>query len=112
MKTSARTVRRPAPGQMTMFADGPAMPAGLRYRPDFVSRDEERRLIGHILALPLEPFQFGAFEGKRRVMSFGSRYDYTNQSLEQADPLPSWILPISARVEQFAALPFGAVRQI
>jgi hypothetical protein len=37
----------------------------LRYQPDFVSAEEEAALIGHISALPLTPFQFGAFEGKR-----------------------------------------------
>jgi hypothetical protein len=36
----------------------------------------------------LQPFQFGAFEGKRRVASFGWRYDYSQQKLQQAEALP------------------------
>jgi hypothetical protein len=35
---------------------------------EFVSPALERDLIGHVLALPLQPFQFGAFEGKRRAL--------------------------------------------
>jgi hypothetical protein len=60
--------------------------------------------------LPLEPFQFGAFEGKRRVASFGWRYDYSQQKLKEAEDLPTWITPVVARVETWASFqpqPFG-----
>ena len=56
-----------------MFADESARPEGLRYQPDFISAQEEAALIGNIRALPLAPFQFGIYEGKRRVVFFGSR---------------------------------------
>jgi hypothetical protein len=36
-----------------------------------VSPAAEKTLIGHIAALPLQPFQFGRYEGKRRVASLG-----------------------------------------
>jgi hypothetical protein len=55
-----------------MFADESARPEGLHYQPDFISAQEETALIGHIRALPLAPFQFGIYEGKRRVAFFGS----------------------------------------
>src|SRR5947207_3278907 len=45
--------------------------------------------------------QFGAFEGKRYVASFGWRYDYTKHRLEAAAPLPLWLLPLIARIEAF-----------
>jgi hypothetical protein len=64
-----------------MFADERARPEGLHYRPDFISAQEEAALIGHIRALPLAPFQFGIYEGKRRVVFFGwshaERYSIT-----------------------------------
>jgi hypothetical protein len=87
-------------------------PQGLRYQPDFISADEEHELVAHIRSLPLAPFQFGQYEGKRRVAWFGWRYDYSNRKLERADDLPKWIAPYSARVEAFAGLPTGAVRQL
>ena len=59
-----------------MFADESARPEGLLYQPDFISAQEEAALIGCIRALPLAPFQFGIYEGKRRVVFFGSRYDF------------------------------------
>jgi hypothetical protein len=97
------------PAQLRMLDDEWHHPAGLRYQPDFVSPEEEAALIGHIRALPLAPFQFGAFEGKRRVVSFGSRYDYTAQRLAGADPLPDWTTPFAARIERFAVLAPGSI---
>lgn len=85
-------------------------PDGLRYEPDFISAAEEQDLIGQIQRLPLQPFQFGAYEGKRRVASFGWRYDYTERRLEAAAPLPSWLLPLIARIEAVAGS--AAIRQV
>ena len=98
--------------QLALFSNEAAGPQGLRYQPDFISPDEEKALIARIRALPLAPFQFGAYEGKRRVASFGWRYDYSAQKLNEAGELPAWIAPFTARVEAFADLPAGAVRQL
>jgi hypothetical protein len=59
------------PDQLSLFVDKAGQPAGFRVEPDFVSAEEECALIRCIGELPLTPFQFGAFEGKRRVASFG-----------------------------------------
>src|SRR5262249_47198377 len=100
----------PLPSQLSMFADESARPEGLHYWPDFISAQEEAALIGHIRALPLAPFQFGIYEGKRRVVFFGSRYDFTHQRLEAAEELPVWLVPLAGRVECFAALPSGSIK--
>src|SRR5947199_2645864 len=91
------------PAQLVLFSDD-RKPPGLRYQPDFVSEEEERTLIGRFKDLPLIPFQFGAFEGKRRVASFGWKYDYGGQRITRAAVIPEWMRPIIARVEQAAAL--------
>jgi alkylated DNA repair dioxygenase AlkB len=98
--------------QLDLFADASAWPRGLRYQPDFVSPEQEHALIDQLRDLPLAPFQFGAFEGKRRVVSFGWRYDYSRQALEPADDVPEWLAPLATQIEQFAGLQPGAVRQI
>ena len=81
--------------QLGLFADPQAGPAGLRYTEEFVEAAVEQALIGRIAALPLQRFQFGAFEGNRRVASFGYRYDYTLQRLTEAEPIPDWLLPLA-----------------
>jgi alkylated DNA repair dioxygenase AlkB len=98
------------PKQPSLFADARPTPGGLAYRADFLTADEERALIARIAELPLEPFQFGVFAGKRRVVYFGARYDFTHQRLERADDLPDWILPIVARTERFGGLAPGSIR--
>ena len=85
--------------QLALFSDGAAAPRGLRYQPSFITTQSEHELIAQIRALPLAPFQFGAFEGKRRVASFGFRYDYALQRLQPAEPIPPWLLPLIERVE-------------
>ena len=72
--------------QLALLPQVTAVPEGLQYSAEFISPEFERELIGHVAALPLQPFQFGAFEGKRRVVSFGFRYDYTLQRLQPAEP--------------------------
>jgi alkylated DNA repair dioxygenase AlkB len=98
--------------QLTLFSASTTGPEGLRYLPDFISADEERALVARIRELPLAPFQFGIYEGKRRVASFGWRYDYSHQTLERAEELPPWLSPFIGRVEAFAGLPDSSVSQV
>ena len=98
--------------QLALFDDQTAGPDGLRYTPAFVSAATEQELIAGISALPLQSFQFGAFEGHRRVKSFGFRYDYALQKLQPSAPIPDWLGRIARDVEAFDALPPGSVRQI
>jgi alkylated DNA repair dioxygenase AlkB len=98
--------------QLDLFAPPIGGPPGLRYHPEFISEDEERHLIGLLRALPLAPFQFGAYEGKRRVASFGWRYDYSHRRLEQADELPAWIAPFTARLVELSGLPSPSITQV
>lgn len=58
---------RISPDQLSLVADDAAHPAGLAYWPEFVPNDTEQHLLGTIRGLPLQPFQSGAYEGKRRV---------------------------------------------
>src|SRR5436305_968383 len=75
-------------------------------------RATEAELISRIAQLPLQPFQFGAFEGKRRVAWFGYRYDYTAKRLADAGPIPDWLTSVISSVEKFGDLPSASVRQI
>jgi alkylated DNA repair dioxygenase AlkB len=87
--------------QFSLFADKSPAPKGLSHVEDFVSPAAEQALIRQVAALPLKPFQFGQYEGKRRVASFGFRYDYTPRRLQEAEPIPDWLSSIITRVEAF-----------
>ena len=98
--------------QLALFDDQTAGPTGLRYTREFVSAATEQELIAGISALPLQRFQFSAFEGHRRVKSFGFRYDYSLQKLQPGEPIPEWLTAIAREVERFGELPQASVRQI
>jgi alkylated DNA repair dioxygenase AlkB len=97
--------------QFALFERSALQPEGLRYAADFVSPETEQRLISGIRDLPLQPFQFGQFEGKRRVASFGFRYDYDLRQLKRSEPIPAWLDEIVAKVEAFGG-PATGIRQV
>jgi len=90
--------------QLALFEGVRPEPEGLRYAAEFVSQSIEKELISAIRTLPLQPFQFGEFEGKRRVVSFGFRYDYDLRQLQHTEPIPAWLSKIVAKVETFGGL--------
>lgn len=100
------------PAQFDLFAKGAPEPPGFAYWPEFISKEDEAALIARFAELPLAPFQFGAFEGKRRVVSFGFRYDYSDHRLHQAAAMPAWIVPLTSRVEAHAGLARGAIAHV
>jgi hypothetical protein len=81
--------------QPDLFAPAPG-PPGFAYRPDVISGGAEEELAGRLPALPFEPFQFRGYEGRRRVVSFGLRYDFNGAGLVKAAPIPDWLLPLRA----------------
>jgi alkylated DNA repair dioxygenase AlkB len=98
--------------QLSFLPDASISPAGLQYQRDFISERYGHDLVQRTRSLPLQPFQFGAFEGKRRVASFGWRYDYSEQRLQPAETVLDWIAREIARVEAFGGLLAGAIRQV
>ena len=95
-----------------LFDLPPVAPEGFRYRDDFLSPAEEAELAAHLAELDFEPFQFRGYEARRRVHSFGYRYDFNAQKLEAADPIPDWLADVRARAEAFAGVAPGALQQL
>jgi alkylated DNA repair dioxygenase AlkB len=81
-----------------------SMPAGFRYAPDLIDAAEEAHLVAALADLPFKEFEFHGFLGKRRVVSFGLRYDFNGGGLMEAEPMPPFLLPVRDRAAAFAAL--------
>jgi len=79
-----------------------SMPAGFRYAPDLIDAAEEARLADAFAGLPFKEFEFHGFRGKRRVVSFGFRYDFNGGRLTEAEPMPWFLLPVRERAAAFA----------
>ena len=97
--------------QAALFTD-PALPEGLRYREELLTALQERELVQQIEVLGFEPFQFHGYLGKRRVVAFGWRYDYSGGALRAAPPIPDFLLALRATVARFAQLPETGLQQV
>src|SRR3954454_8357560 len=90
--------------QLALFASGLALPEGFKYEPDLVTREAEQTLLEQIRALPFRDFEFHGFTGKRRVVSFGWRYDFNERVLHKENDIPPFLLPLRTDAARFAEI--------
>jgi alkylated DNA repair dioxygenase AlkB len=88
-----------------------AAPEGFAYRAGLVTPEHEAELLAVFRRLPFRPFEFHGFEGKRRVVSFGFRYDYGVSRLVAAPDIPDVLLPLRAAAAAFAGIAPESLRQ-
>ena len=88
--------------QADLFAE--PMLAGIEYRSDFISRDEEAALIAQLNAMDLAPFRFHGWTGNRRTQSFGWRYDFDDASFTATEPIPEWLAPLRDKAAELAGV--------
>jgi alkylated DNA repair dioxygenase AlkB len=97
---------------LDLFAVPDAAPVGFRYHPDLIDAEQERDLIAELERLSFNPFQFHGFEGKRRVISFGWRYDFNGAGLQESDEIPAFIMPLRQAAAACFKLPASALQQV
>ncbi len=88
-----------------------AAPEGFGYRVDAFSEAEERAWLETLHGLPFKPFEFHGYLGKRRIVSFGWRYDYAGRRLRQSEPIPAFLLPLRERAASVAGLDARTLQQ-
>ena len=96
--------------QLGLFG-GPKLPDGFRYRPDLITREEETELLEKIRALPFKAFEFQGYTGKRRVVSYGWKYDFNERKLEPKEDIPPFLLPLREKAAAFAEIPATDLQQ-
>ena len=77
-------------------------PEGFRYQAEVLPPDEEQELVGQIQDLPLKEFEFHGYVGKRRTLSYGWHYDFTDARLHQTDEIPAFLHKARERAATFA----------
>ena len=100
------------PDQPSLFDTTPPLPEGFKYEPDVIAPAEEQQLVRQVETLPLKDFEFHGFLGKRRVVSFGWRYDFNDRELQKADDIPPFLLPLRRRAAEFAGLRPDALQHV
>ena len=97
-----------ADDQRGLFADAPSphdLPTGWDYRPDLIDADEEAALLALIATLPLAEARYKGYTARRRVVHFGAGYDYDEQRLLPAPPLPAGLEPLRKKAAAWIGEP-------
>ena len=97
--------------QQDLFAAAPGSPEGFRYRTEVIDAAEETRLLDHVRDLPFAAFQFHGYEGRRRVVSYGWRYDFERSRVERSGEMPDFLLALRETAARFAGLPAEEFQQ-
>ncbi|MBS0340661.1 MAG: alpha-ketoglutarate-dependent dioxygenase AlkB [Proteobacteria bacterium] len=92
--------------QTDLFSSDGAMPSilGLRYEPEFLTRDEECSLLAVIRSLPLQAAKYKEYLARRRVASFGGSYDFDSNVLRSGEPLDERLVPLRNRVADWLGI--------
>ena len=88
----------------TLFPIAPNYPEGFKYIPEFLTTQEEKRLVDEIANTTLHTFMFQGFEAKRRVASFGYDYSFDKRSLSKGKDIPPTFFPLIRKVASYLSL--------
>jgi alkylated DNA repair dioxygenase AlkB len=100
--------------QFNLFEQQPAgLPEGMRYQEGLISVEHEHSLVAFVASLPLKPFEFvGGFQGNRRVVSFGWRYDFNTGRMQQAPTIPAELVGLREAAAAFAGIPAARLKHV
>ncbi|HEV7276979.1 MAG TPA: alpha-ketoglutarate-dependent dioxygenase AlkB [Devosiaceae bacterium] len=90
----------------------PALPEGMRYAESVVPPELQRGLLAKLPELPFRAFDFHGFLGKRRVVSFGWKYDFDQEKLHRIDDMPELLLPARQVAAEFAGIEPAQLQQV
>ena len=76
---------------------------GFRYQPELIDLAFEDALVAQLRELPFREFEFHGHKGKRRVVSFGWKYEFSGGGqLHKAEEIPEFLLPLRSVAASFA----------
>lgn len=90
--------------QPDLFAPPRELPDGWRYEEVFLDAAEEASLVASCAALPLQQARYKEWTAKRRVVSYGGRYDYDRNVLLPEEPIPPFLWGVRARAARWAGV--------
>ena len=98
--------------QTSLFARDHLLPEGFDHKDEVLSPDRECVLVGQFAQLPFKEFEFQGFLGRRRVVSFGWRYDFSRRELQKAEEIPDFLLHLRVTATEFAGLDASRFQQV
>jgi alkylated DNA repair dioxygenase AlkB len=104
-RSASSDAKAPAAAQAALFGATPGGPAGLVYAAQFLSPDAEAGLLEAFSRLDFHAARYKGYTARRRVVSFGSSYDFSDTVLAPAPPIPAFLLPLRAQAAAWAGVP-------
>jgi alkylated DNA repair dioxygenase AlkB len=109
----AAPLQHPMPSanvQTTLFEPTQALPHGLVYQPDFLTREEEAELLAKFAELPFAEAHFQQYVARRRVVRYGegeypASYGTDAEKLNPRQPFPEFLVPLRRKVALWRGLP-------
>ena len=71
-----------------LFPTERPLPQGFVYKEDFISEQEENRLLQAASEAELHPLMFQGYEAKRKVASYGYDWSFENRTLARGKDIP------------------------
>jgi alkylated DNA repair dioxygenase AlkB len=103
--------RRPAASGDLFEIPSAVGPDGLRYGPELFSSATENAFVALFEALPFKPFDFHGYQGNRRIVSYGYRYDYSGRTLRPSEEMPDFLTPLREIASRFSGISPAALQQ-
>ena len=86
------------------MGEQPRQPEGLVYRSEFITRAEERQVLGVLEAMELRTITMHGQTARRTVRHFGLDYGYESWKLVPTDPFPGELRWLHERAASLAGL--------
>jgi alkylated DNA repair dioxygenase AlkB len=97
----------PAPGQPSLFDAPLPLPEGMHHESEFLTAEEEAHWIALVQTLPLKEMNYKGYTARRRVVSYGGKYDYDANRLEEAAPIPPALYPLREKAAAWTGIADG-----
>ena len=97
---------------ITLFEQETILPYGFSYYPEFLSEQEEMRLLAAIGKLELRPLIFQSFEAKRKVESYGYDYHFDSRTISKGKDIPQSLNFLINRVAAWLNIPVEALAEV
>jgi DNA oxidative demethylase len=98
--------------QIALFETAHHFPEGLIFRPEFLTREEESRLLDFIRTLTFGEVRMHGVVAKRRIIHFGLRYAFSSHRLSPGPDLPRDLHPLRCKVAYLAGVDPAAFAEV
>jgi DNA oxidative demethylase len=88
------------------------LPEGFEYHSDWITTEEEQRLLAHVEQLLFADVRMHGVIAKRMVVHFGWDYGYDSWTISRTDPIPEWLLPLRVRAASAMGIQTEAIQEV